>query len=72
MGVRQRAAIDPGEVGGLHCRHRQRQLGLHQVAIAAQVFDLRREPGVPFAQRRERRDIAEHRRRGQHVGARIG
>src|SRR5438477_328817 len=52
--------IDPGEVGGLHVRHRQRELALHQIAIAAKVFDLGGEPGVAVPQGSKRRDIAQY------------
>ena len=53
-------------------RHRQVQGSLHQIPVAAQVFELRREPAIAVAECRQRGFVAEHRGRVQHVRDELG
>jgi len=71
VGARETRAIDPGEIGRLDVRHRQAKARFDEVAVAAQVVDLRREPFVSLAQRGERSVVAENRARGQYMGVQL-
>src|SRR6185503_1992652 len=62
----ERRAVDPGKVGRLDMRHRQADQPLDEIAVAAEVLELRREPGFAGTERGQRGLVAEHRRRMQH------
>jgi len=67
VGAREARAVDPGEIGRFDVRHRQAEARFDEIAVGAQVVDLRRQPLLAIAQRRERGLVAEHRGRRQYV-----